>query len=97
ALPSRALHVALPIWFLPTSVATNRCSVTGCVPRNPYPRSMPVPDFLLALRKHVGHDLLPLVGVTAVVVGEDGSIVLHRRSDDGRDRNSTRLKSSHVS
>ena len=45
---------------------------------------MPVPDFLLALRKHVGHGLLPLVGVTAVVVGDDGAILLHRRSDDGR-------------
>src|SRR5699024_4291022 len=71
-------------WFLPTSAVTNRCSATGCVHLSPYPRSMPVPDFLLALRKHVGHDLLPLVGVTAVVVGDDGAILLHRRSDDGR-------------
>lgn len=45
---------------------------------------MPVPDFLLALRSHVGHGLLPLVGVTAVVVNEEGEILLHRRADDGR-------------
>lgn len=45
---------------------------------------MPVPDFLLALRSHVGHGLLPLVGVTAVVVSEEGDVLLHRRADDGR-------------
>ncbi|WP_159944198.1 MULTISPECIES: NUDIX domain-containing protein [unclassified Nocardiopsis] len=45
---------------------------------------MPVPDFLLALRQHVGHGLLPLVGVTAVVIGGQGEVLLHRRADDGR-------------
>lgn len=45
---------------------------------------MPVPDFLLALRGHVGHGLLPLVGVTAVVLGGDRDVLLHRRADDGR-------------
>jgi 8-oxo-dGTP pyrophosphatase MutT (NUDIX family) len=45
---------------------------------------MPVPDFLLALRSHVGHGLLPLVGVTAVVVNEEGEVLLHQRADDGR-------------
>ena len=45
---------------------------------------MPVPHFLLALRDHVGHGLLPLVGVTAVVIGGNGDILLHRRADDGR-------------
>lgn len=45
---------------------------------------MPVPDFLRKLRQHVGHDLLPLVGVTAVVLDDDGRVLLHRRSDDGR-------------
>ncbi|WDZ91411.1 NUDIX domain-containing protein [Nocardiopsis sp. HUAS JQ3] len=45
---------------------------------------MPVPDFLIALRSHVGHGLLPLVGVTAVVVNEEGEVLLHRRADDGR-------------
>ncbi|MFB8764634.1 NUDIX domain-containing protein [Nocardiopsis alba] len=43
-----------------------------------------VPDFLLRLREHVGHGLLPLVGVTAVVLDDDGAVLLHRRSDDGR-------------
>lgn len=45
---------------------------------------MPVPDFLRSLRRHVGHGLLPLVGVTAVVLGEEGEVLLHRRADDGR-------------
>ncbi|MFD6948847.1 NUDIX hydrolase [Nocardiopsis sp. TSRI0078] len=45
---------------------------------------MPVPEFVLALRRHVGHGLLPLVGVTAVVIGEEGGVLLHRRADDGR-------------
>ena len=45
---------------------------------------MPVPDFLKRLREHVGHGLLPLVGVTAVVLDDDGRVLLHRRSDDGR-------------
>lgn len=45
---------------------------------------MPVPDFLKRLREHVGHDLLPLVGVTAVVLDDDGRVLLHQRSDDRR-------------
>ncbi len=45
---------------------------------------MPVPDFLLKLRQHVGHDLLSLVGVSAIVLDDDGRVLLHRRSDDGR-------------
>src|SRR5690606_12532402 len=45
---------------------------------------MPTPPFVLRLREHVGHGLLPLVGVTAVVVAPDGCILLHRRADDGR-------------
>ena len=45
---------------------------------------MPVPDFLLELRRHVGHDLLPLVGVTGVLLDDDGRVLLHQRTDDGR-------------
>ncbi|MBE2998811.1 NUDIX domain-containing protein [Nocardiopsis sp. HNM0947] len=45
---------------------------------------MPVPEFLRELRGHVGHDLLPLVGVTGVVFDDAGRVLLHRRSDDGR-------------
>ncbi|MBF0689735.1 MAG: NUDIX domain-containing protein [Cellulomonas sp.] len=47
---------------------------------------MPVPPFVLALRERVGHDLLWLPGVTAVVLREDGprpQLLLVRRSDTG--------------
>lgn len=52
------------------------------VPR-PVPCRMSVPDFVLALRSHVGHDLLSLVGVTAVVRNNRGEILLGLRSDVG--------------
>ncbi|WP_431868464.1 NUDIX hydrolase [Nocardiopsis eucommiae] len=45
---------------------------------------MPVPDFVTQMREHVGHSLLPLVGVTGVVLDDDGRVLLHQRSDDGR-------------
>ncbi len=45
---------------------------------------MPTPEFIRRLRTHVGHELLWLTGVTAVVVAASGEILLHRRSDDGR-------------
>ncbi len=32
---------------------------------------MPIPDFILELRRHIGHAPIPLVGVTAVVVRGD--------------------------
>lgn len=47
---------------------------------------MPTPDFILELRKHVGHSLLWLPGTTAVVLrpGPRGEQVLCvQRSDDG--------------
>ncbi|MFE1645332.1 NUDIX domain-containing protein [Microbacterium sp. P01] len=43
---------------------------------------MPTPDFVLDLRRHIGHAPLPLVGVTAVVI-RDGRALLGRRSDNG--------------
>ncbi|MFI8594832.1 NUDIX hydrolase [Microbacterium sp. NPDC078428] len=43
---------------------------------------MPTPDFVLALRRHIGHAPLPLVGVTAVVVRAD-EVLMGRRSDNG--------------
>lgn len=43
---------------------------------------MPVPEFILRLRSKIGHDLLWLPGVTAVVI-KDGSVLLVRRSDNG--------------
>jgi 8-oxo-dGTP pyrophosphatase MutT (NUDIX family) len=44
---------------------------------------MPIPDFVVELRKHIGHASLWLPGVTAVIRrGQD--ILLVRRSDDGQ-------------
>ena len=43
---------------------------------------MPIPDFIVELRRHVGHAPLPLVGVTAVVV-RGSEILLGHRSDNG--------------
>ncbi|GAA4897108.1 NUDIX hydrolase [Streptomonospora salina] len=44
---------------------------------------MATPEFILSLRKHVGHEPLWLTGVTAVVIAESGEVLLHRRADDG--------------
>ena len=44
---------------------------------------MPTPDFVLALRERLGHDLLWMAGVTAVVRDERGRVLLGRRSDNG--------------
>lgn len=43
---------------------------------------MPTPDFILELRKSIGHAPLSLSGVTAVVFKED-QVLLVRRSDNG--------------
>ncbi|MDT0328176.1 NUDIX hydrolase [Nocardiopsis lambiniae] len=45
---------------------------------------MPVPEFLRELRRQIGPALVPLVGVTAVVLDADDNVLLHRRADDGR-------------
>ncbi|NMR18701.1 NUDIX domain-containing protein [Cellulomonas fimi] len=45
---------------------------------------MPIPDFVSRLRARVGTDLLWLPGVSAVVVDEDGRLLLGRRADNGR-------------
>src|SRR3954464_11687478 len=45
---------------------------------------MPVPDFITRLRAHVGHDLLWLPGVTAVVLRDDARVLLVRRADNDR-------------
>lgn len=45
---------------------------------------MPTPDFVLRLREKIGHDLLWLPGVTAVILSEDSTqVLLVRRSDTG--------------
>ena len=43
---------------------------------------MPTPDFVLDLRRKIGTEPLPLVGVTAVVLRDD-RVLLGRRSDNG--------------
>ncbi len=44
---------------------------------------MPIPDYILKLRSKVGHTLLLLPGVTAVVCNDRGELLLQRRSDTG--------------
>jgi len=44
---------------------------------------MPIPDFIVALRRRLGHDLLWLPAVTAVVL-DAGHVLLVRRADNGR-------------
>jgi mutator protein MutT len=39
---------------------------------------------LAALRKHVGHELLLVPSVAAIIRDDAGRILFHRRSDDGR-------------
>jgi 8-oxo-dGTP pyrophosphatase MutT (NUDIX family) len=43
---------------------------------------MPTPEFVLDLRRRVGHDPLPLVGVTAIVFRGE-RVLLGRRADNG--------------
>ena len=43
---------------------------------------MPIPDFVTRLRAGVGHDLLWLPGVSAVVTDDDGRLLLGRRADN---------------
>ena len=44
---------------------------------------MPTPDFVLALRRVVGHDPLWLPGVCGVVLDDAGRVLLGRRADTG--------------
>ncbi|MFC9794772.1 NUDIX domain-containing protein [Streptomyces sp. NPDC127584] len=45
---------------------------------------MATPDFIRALRETVGHQLLFLPGVSAVVFDDRGRVLLGRRADNGR-------------
>lgn len=45
---------------------------------------MATPDFVLTLRKRIGHDPLWLPGVTAVVFNAEGEVLLGRRADNGK-------------
>jgi 8-oxo-dGTP pyrophosphatase MutT (NUDIX family) len=42
---------------------------------------MATPDFIRTLRRSIGHDLLWLPGVSAVVLDDEGRVLLNRRSD----------------
>jgi len=44
---------------------------------------MPTPEFILTLRAKIGHDPLPLPGVTAVVLDDRNRVLLVRRTDNG--------------
>src|SRR6478609_966557 len=45
---------------------------------------MPIPEFVAALRSHVGTGLLWMPGVSAVVVDDDGRLLLGQRADTGQ-------------
>ncbi|MBE1492578.1 NUDIX hydrolase [Plantactinospora soyae] len=45
---------------------------------------MTVPEYVRRLRKAVGHELLWLPSVSAVVVNDAGELLLGKRADDGR-------------
>ncbi|TCC29279.1 NUDIX hydrolase [Kribbella sindirgiensis] len=45
---------------------------------------MPTPKFVLDLRAKIGHDLLWLSGLTAVVLNDADEVLLVRRADNGR-------------
>ncbi|MEJ7628090.1 MAG: NUDIX domain-containing protein [Nocardioidaceae bacterium] len=45
---------------------------------------MATPDFVLRLREKIGHDLLPMAGVTGVVLDDEGRVLLNQRSENGR-------------
>lgn len=45
---------------------------------------MPIPPFIRELRAKVGTDLLWLTGVTAVVLDDEGRVLLTQRTDSGR-------------
>jgi len=44
---------------------------------------MPVPDYIRKMRALVGHDLIIMVGTSAVIRNERGEILLQHRSDNG--------------
>jgi 8-oxo-dGTP pyrophosphatase MutT (NUDIX family) len=45
---------------------------------------VPIPEFVSRLRNRVGTELLWLPGVSAVVVDDEGRVLLGRRADNGR-------------
>ncbi|MBB3035789.1 NUDIX hydrolase [Hoyosella altamirensis] len=45
---------------------------------------MAVPDFVLKLRQHIGHDMLWLPSVSAVIFDDAANVLLAERADNGR-------------
>lgn len=45
---------------------------------------MPIPDHIRRLREKIGNDLIMMPGASAIVINEQGEILLHRRSDNGQ-------------
>ncbi|MHA7277291.1 NUDIX hydrolase [Arthrobacter sp. HLT1-21] len=45
---------------------------------------MPIPDFILSLRRKIGHEPLWLPGVGGVVLDDDGRVLLGKRTDNGQ-------------
>jgi 8-oxo-dGTP diphosphatase len=44
---------------------------------------MPMSDYVRRMRAKIGTDLLFICGATAIVINEQGEVLLHRRSDNG--------------
>ncbi|MGB1287950.1 MAG: NUDIX domain-containing protein, partial [Aggregatilineales bacterium] len=44
---------------------------------------MPVSDYIHDVRKKIGHDLLMMLGAAAVIINDDGEVLLQQRSDNG--------------
>lgn len=72
----------------PRAAADRTRMLRGPVPRRAGRTSadsladVPIPDFILELRRHIGTEPLSVVGVTAVVL-HDEQVLLGRRSDTG--------------
>ena len=56
----------------------------ACTSRRARARIVTTPQFILDLRRSIGHELLWLIGVTAYVRKTDGQILLGRRADTGQ-------------
>src|SRR3954451_24651387 len=73
---SRRMPTARPATRLPTFRSRGGT-------RTQYCRRVPIPEFVVDLRRRVGHERLWLIGVTAVVVRDD-DVLLVQRADNGQ-------------
>lgn len=44
---------------------------------------MPVPEYIQNIRQKIGHELVMLVGAAAIIINQQGEVLLQRRSDNG--------------